>query len=300
MSALSQIPQHFVTEFANNWDFLVQQKTDRLKSMVLVDRVKGKEKSYNQLGAIEMARVTSRSGETRFTDTPLYKRWLRPLPYDLATLFDEWDAEFLGEIVLPTSETVQGHGMAYGRACDDVIIAAATADAYTGETGTATTALPASQKVPVDYVETGSAANSGLTIGKLRQTKYILDSNEVDPDEARFMAVSAKQVQDLLRNTEVTSEDYNTIKALVEGKVDTFMGFKFIRTQRLALNTSTDVRTCFAWVKSGLRFSDAGRTTRMDIRADRSHSLQIRTTAALGATRTEEKKVVQISCDESP
>ena len=299
MSALSQIPEHFVTEFANNWDFLVQQKTDRLKSLCLVDRVKGKEKSYNQLGVIEMARVTSRSGETRFTDTPLYKRWLRPLPYDLATLFDEWDSEFLGEIVLPTSETVQGHGMAYGRACDDVIIAAATADAYTGETGTATTALPSGQLVAVNYVESGSAANSGMTIGKLRAAKYILDGNEVDPDEDRFIALSAKQVQDLLRSTEVTSDDYNTVKALVDGKIDTFMGFKFVRTQRLALS-SGDIRTCFAWVKSGLRFSDAGRTTRMDVRADRSHSLQIRTTAALGATRTEEKKVVNIACDESP
>lgn len=300
MSALSQIPQHFVTEFANNWEFLVQQKMDRLKGLVAVDRVKGKEKSFNQMGPIEMTRVTSRAGETRFTDTPLSKRWLRPLPYDLATLFDEWDEEYLGEIVLPASETVQAHGMAYGRACDDVIIAAATADAWTGEAGTATTPLPSTQKVDVNYVETGSAANSGLTIGKLRQAKYILDSNEVDPDEPRFIAVSAKQIQDLLRATEVTSEDYNTVKALVDGTVDTFMGFKFIRTQRLALNTSTDVRTCFAWVKSGIKFSDAGRNTRMDVRADRSHALQIRTVASLGATRTEEKKVVQITCDEAP
>ena len=297
MAALTQIPQFFVTEFANNWDFLVQQKEARLKDIVLVDRVKGKEKSYNQLGIIEMARVTARAAETRHTDTPTGKRWLRPLPYDLATLFDEWDEEFLGEIVLPTSETVMGHGMAYGRACDDVIIAAATGTAYTGESGTSTTALPSTQQVAVDFVETGSAANSGLTIGKLRQAKYILDSNEVDPDEDRFLACSAKQIQNLLRTTEVTSDDYNTVRALSDGKVDAFMGFKFIRSERLAL--ASNIRTCFAWVKSGIRFSDAGRTTRMDIRADRSHSLQVRTTAALGATRTEEKKVVAIFADQT-
>lgn len=37
----------------------------------------------------------------------------------------------------------------------------------------------------------------------------------------------------LLRETEVSSYDFNNVKALVEGKIDTFMGFKFIRTQRL-------------------------------------------------------------------
>ena len=298
MAALTAIPQFFVTEFANNWDLLVQQTADRLKSLVLVDSVKGKEKSYNQLGIIEMARVTSRAGETRFTDTPTGKRWLRPLPYDLATLFDEWDEEYLGEIVLPQSETVQGHGMAYSRACDDVIIAAATGASYTGETGTSTTTLPSGQTVAVDFVETGTAANSGLTIGKLRQTKFILDSNEVDPSEERFLAVSAKQIQNLLRTVEVTSDDYNTVRALAEGRIDTFMGFKLVRTERLYLSGSS-VRTCFAWAKSGIRFSDAGRTTRMDIRSDRSHALQIRTTASLGATRTEEKKVVQIYCDQT-
>ena len=300
MSAISQIPQHFPVEFDTNWQHLVQQKMERLKERVIIDRVKGKEKSFNQMGTIEMSRVTSRAGETRFTDTPLYKRWIRPLPYDLATLFDEWDEEFLGSIVLPNSDTVVAHAAAYGRSVDDVIIAAATGAASTGETGTDSTVLPSSQKVAVDYVETGATANSGLTIAKMRAAAYIFDSNDVDPDEQKFLAVSAKQIQDLLRTTEVTSEDYNTVKALVSGKVDTFMGFKIVRSERLALNTSTDVRTCFAWVKSGLRLTDAGRETKMDIRPDRSHALQIRTVAALGAARMEEKKVVQISCDQSP
>lgn len=303
MSAITGVPSHYVTEFDTNWQQLVQQRISKLREYVTVDRVKGKEKSFSQMGPIEMQRVTQRAGETRITDVPLGKRWLRPYPHDLATLFDEWDAELLGAVVLPTSDTMEAHSAAYGRACDRAIIEAALGTAYTGEIGVTPVALPdPAQVVPVGYVETGSNANSGLTIGKLRQAKYILDNNEVPDEEPRVMAVCAKQLQDLLRSTEVTSADYNTVRALVEGEVDTFLGFKFKRVSRniLPYNAATDVRTCVAWAKTGIKMSDAGRTTHMDVRSDKSHALQIRTVAAIGATRTEEEKVVAILCDESP
>jgi hypothetical protein len=57
---------------------------------------------------------------------------------------------------------------------------------------------------------------------------------------------------------------------------------------------------CVAYVKSGVKLADAGRKVHVDIRPDKSHALQIRTVASLGATRMEEKKVVSIECDESP
>lgn len=302
MSAMTSIPLHFVTEFATNWSHLAQQKLSKVKEYVTVDTVNGKEKSFNQIGEMEMQRVTLRAGETRITDTPLSKRWLRPYPHDVASLFDEFDADFLGQIVLPTSETVQAHVAAYNRAVDRTIIESALNAAYTGETGVTATALPAGQEIAVNYVETGAAANAGLTIGKLRRAKFLFDNAEVDDEEPRCMAVCAQQLQDLLRTTEVTSADYNTVRALVEGKIDTFMGFKFKRISKniLPLVAATDVRTCVAWVKSGVKIADSGRTTMMDVRADKSHALQIRSKASLGGTRTEEVKVVAVYCDESP
>jgi len=302
MPAMEKIPEHFPIEFATNWEMLVQQKISKVREFVMVDRVKGKEKSYNQLGPVEMERVTTRAGDTRITDTPTGKRWLRPYPHDKADLFDEWDSEFLGEIVLPTSEIVENHGMAYGRAVDRIIIDAALGTAYTGETGVTPTVLPSSQEIAVNYVESGSPANSGLTVAKLRQAKYLFDDSDVDDEDLKVIAISAKQLQDLLRATEVTSNDYNTVKALVEGKVDTFMGFKFKRVSKafFPYNAGSDVRTIVAWARSGMKLSDSGKQVHMDVRVDKSHALQIRTVAAIGATRTEEKKVVAIHCDESP
>jgi len=294
---LTNIPNHFTTQFDSNWKHLVQQKNSKLKEYVTIDSIEGKEKSYNQIDATSMTQITDRSRDTRITDQAMAKRWIRPQQYDCAKLVDEWDEQFLGEVVLPTSPIIQSHSQAYARTCDTIIIKALGGDAYTGTTGTTPTALPAGQKVAVNYVETGTAANSGLTIAKLRAAKFLFDSNEIDEEEERIMVVSAKQLQDLLRTIEVTSQDYNSVRALVDGALNTFMGFKFRRSQ-LLVKTST-VRSCYAYVKSGVILAERGLKTHMDVRTDLSHSLQIRSVASLAAVRMEEKKVVEIACDEA-
>ena len=293
---LTNMPDHFTTQFDSNWKHLVQQKNSKLKEYVTIDSIEGKEKSYNQLDATSMAQITDRSGDTRISNQTMAKRWIRPLQYDCAKLVDEFDEQLLGEVVLPTSPIIQSHAAAYARTCDKIIIDALGGTAFTGTTGTTATVLPAGQKIAANYVESGAVANSGLTIAKLRAAKFLFDSNEVDEEEERILVVSAKQLQDLLRTTEVTSADYNTVRALVDGTLNTFMGFKFRRSQQLPL--ATDIRSCFAYVKSGIVLAERGLKTHMDIRTDLSHSLQIRSVASLAAVRMEEKKVVEIACDE--
>jgi len=294
---LTNIPDHYTTQFDSNWKHLVQQKNSRLKEYVTIDSIEGKEKSYNQIDVTSMTQITDRSRDTRITDQAMAKRWIRPQQYDCAKLVDEFDEQLLGEVVLPTSPIIQSHAQAYARTCDTIIIGALGGTAYTGTTGTTATVLPAGQKVAVNYVETGTAANSGLTIAKLRAAKFLFDSNEIDEEEERIMVVSAKQLQDLLRTVEATSADYNSVRALVDGALNTFMGFKFRRSQLLG-KVST-VRSCYAYVKSGVILAERGLKTHMDVRTDLSHSLQIRSVASLAAVRMEEKKVVEIACDEA-
>ena len=294
---LTNVPNHFTTQFDSNWKHLVQQKNSRLKEYVTIDSIEGKEKSYNQIDATSMTQITDRSKDTRISDQSMAKRWIRPTQYDCAKLVDEWDEQLLGEVVLPTSPIIQSHAQAYARTCDSIIIGALGGTAYPGTTGTTATVLPAGQKVAVNFVESGTAANSGLTIAKLRAAKFLFDSNEIDEEEERIMVVSAKQLQDLLRTIEVTSQDYNSVRALVDGALNTFMGFKFRRSQLLG-KVST-VRSCYAYVKSGVILAERGLKTHMDVRTDLSHSLQIRSVASLAAVRMEEKKVVEIACDEA-
>jgi hypothetical protein len=205
--------------------------------------------------------------------------------YEWADLIDDSDKVRL--LADPKSTYARAAAAAMGRAMDDSIIAAATGTALTGKSGSGSQAL-------TNTIAHGSA---GLTIAKLVEAKKKLDLGSVDPSINRYIAVSPEQIEDLLNNTTVTSADYNSVKALVQGEVDTFLGFKFIVSNRLALSGST--RTAFAWAEDGLLLGVGKNVSaKIDERADKSYSTQVFYCADFGATRMEEAKVVSIECNE--
>ena len=173
---------------------------------------------------------------------------------------------------------------------DDEIISAALGTAFTGETGSTSTALPAGQQI----------ANGGtdLTVAKLRTAKKTLDLASVDPSIPRYIAVGPDQIEALLGDTNVTSSDFNTVKALVQGEVNQFMGFTFIVSNRLS--KAGNIRSCFAWAEDGLALA-IGKDVmaRIDERSDKGYATQVYYCMSIGSTRMEEEKVVQIDCDES-
>ncbi|MAO19729.1 MAG: hypothetical protein CMJ25_03160 [Phycisphaerae bacterium] len=177
-----------------------------------------------------------------------------------------------------------------GRAMDDVIIAAALGSASTGKDGSTTTTLPAGQKI--------AHGSAGLTIAKLVEAKEILDSGNVDPSIARNILVSPKQVSDLLNNTTVTSSDYNTVKALAMGEINTFVGFNFIVSNRLGTDSNSD-RQVIAFATDGIKCAIGKEpSARIDECADKSYATQVYYCQSVGATRMEESKVVEIACNE--
>ncbi len=99
-----------------------------------------------------------------------------------------------------------------------------------------------------------AAANSGLTLAKLRAVRQtMLRLNAIDQDETVNLFCSAKQIDDLLGITEVVSSDFAVRKALVEGTVTTFLGFRFIQTERLPL--VGDERRCLVATPKALKMS---------------------------------------------
>ena len=301
---MDSIPEHYVTQFDNGWKHLVQQRRARLKDCVLHDNVRGKEKTYNQIGKSTMRLITTRNGKTVPSNTPLAKRWLRPKAYDEVTHFDEWDDTLLGETVLPTSATTKSHVQAYSRTVDQTIIDAGLGTAYIGETGTTAVDLGSANQVAVDFDGAGGSTNLGLTLRKMIEAKSILGKNEVyedqDDDGNLIAVVSQQQLDDLLSVTQVTSGDYAAVKALVDGTVNKFMGFSFKRSELLPLVTATDIRSCMFYCKSGIQLGDGRMSSKWAVRDDLNETLQLRTKCWIGATRLEEEKVVEVFCDESP
>ena len=298
---LTQLPEHYQTDFADNWEHLVQQKESRLEGKCQRVTVKGKERTFSQLGKSRMRLITTRNGKTVPSDTEMAKRWLRPKGYDEVTYIDEFDKVALGELPTPESEHVTAHAMAAKRTMDQVLIDALEGTSYIGEDGTDAVDLGNGQKVAVNYVQSGSAVNSGLTLAKMARMKFILDKNEVE-QEGRYFIHTAKQLNDLLVNViEIKSSDYNNVKALVDGQVNKFMGFEFVMTELLTLVVATDVRTCIAYQKDGVALGiGVEKSAKISIRDDLNETIQIRTKMMIGATRKEEERVVLVYCDESP
>ena len=168
------------------------------------------------------------------------------------------------------------------------------ASASTGVAGATSTALPSTQKTAT------SDQSDGLTIAKLLSAKYILDNNDIDPSLKRYLVCGPKQIQDLLGTTEITSSDYNVVKALATGQVNSYLGFEFIMSTRLNKDsTYTTDRLVFAYTEDAIKLG-IGKdiTAKISERSDKSYSTQVYYAMSLGAVRMEEKKVVQIPCHE--
>jgi len=81
--------------------------------------------------------------------------------------------------------------------------------------------------------------------------------NKVEaPMEDRFFIVDEKGLNDLLNDTTIASADYNSVRLLMSGEIDTFMGFKWkiIGSGRAegGLPFVTTVRTGFAFHKASI------------------------------------------------
>lgn len=294
-----QLPTYFETEYSKNWEMLAQQMDSRLGAAVTPTTITGKRRKFNQLDEGEMSEVTERKGDTPDGDSTGTAYWIFRRKFEKVITFDEDDEVQLGTIALPDSDEVASMTYASNRTKDRVIIQAFDGTRYIGENGTTSDTFDTDFSIAVDYVASGSTANSGLTLAKISRAKKLLDEAEVEDGE-RYFVHSAQQLQDMLLVDKMTSEDYASVKALVDGKIDRFLGFKFVRTELLSRNTSTDVRTCFAWHKSGIKFADGGRNTHMDVLPSRRHCKQIRGVYRCGAVRTQNEKVVRIYTDESP
>jgi hypothetical protein len=140
------------------------------------------------------------------------------------------------------SELVQVLGNAIGRRQDQLVLSAL---ANSG------TSLSVGNDV--------GATDSNMNVAKLRQAKGLLDKNNVPPMD-RHIVIHSNGLQSLLSETAVTSSDFNTVKALVAGELDTFLGFQFhVLGDRaeggLAIDGNLD-RTCFAFHKDAIGYGE--------------------------------------------
>jgi hypothetical protein len=293
-----QIASAYAVQYGTNVSLLLQQKGSKLRSSVSMGSYQGKQAEVvTQYGATNARPVTSRYQPIAPVNTPNARRWVLPGDYDWADLIDTFDK--LKLLADPASAYTTNGLYAMGRSLDDVILSGMLGDNKTGEAGGTTTGFDTSgQRVAVNYAASG---NVGLTVDKLREARRILMKNEVDLDaEPVYCAITAEQHDDLLGQMQVVSSDFNGDRpVLQDGMVTRFLGINFIHIERLP-TSSASVRRCPVWVPSGVHLGmwndiASNVTQRRDLSG---HPYQIYLMMSIGATRTEEKKVVDILCAE--
>jgi len=140
------------------------------------------------------------------------------------------------------SELVQVVGNAIGRRQDQLILDALNA---ASSTGTVANSI--------------GGSNTNMNISKLREAAKILNTKNV-PSDGRHIIIHANSLASMLEQTSVTSSDFNTVKALVQGEINQFMGFTFHvlgdRTEGgLPIDGSSD-RTLFAFHKDAIGYAE--------------------------------------------
>jgi hypothetical protein len=288
-----QVTTAFVEQYSANVQHLVQQDGSKLRGAVREEAVTGKNAFFEQIGATAAQRRTSRHADTPRVDTPHARRRVSLEDFDWADLIDNEDKVRM--LIDPTSDYARAAAMAMGRAMDEVLIDAALGTAYTGVSGSTTVA----GQTPI------AAGATGLSLAKLLSAKETMDGDDV-AESGRVIVCTADQITDLLNTTEVQSADFNTVKALARGEVDTFLGFRFIPVNGKRIDGSKLVpvdgssnRRCFAFQGDGLLLGvGADMTTKISERADKNYATQVFCSMSIGATRMEEARVLEILCAE--
>lgn len=308
----SQIESWRVQAYAANVYQLSQQKGSRLASLVRNETFTGKAEFFDRLGLATAQDKTGRNTDTPNLDIAHSKRMVTTVTREWGTLVDRKDK--VQNIHSPENEYSVAAQNALGRKMDEVLIAGAFGTARTGEDGSGTQALGNAQKVTA----VASSALAYANVQMLRKAKRLMDAAEVQGK--RYIVHAADFLESLLSQTEVTSSDYNSVRALVMGDLDTFLGFKFIHTEMIdsvlasdydtntyKFNTTTGLydsggtalggteKVALALVGDGVILGkNPNMVARVDERKDKSYSMQVYAAIDCGAVRMEEEKVVQL------
>jgi hypothetical protein len=289
------IDQTWIITYEANLRHALQQQDSKFAAAVMSGTMEGEKRRFTYTGKSEMHEVTKRLEKTVWNDVDYYSRWAFMRTFTDAWMFDR-NEDVKKMLTDPQSDRLMSAVYAARRKKDEVIIEAFDKVAKTGKN--AETEVPFNAEKQEIGVRFNASSNTGLTLDKLHELRARFDESEVNPNDPQFITVSPRVLQDLLKNTELKSADYNTVKALYEGDVTHFMGFEFIKSNMLPINEG--VRSCYAWSKSAMQLAISteihllGPVPHPDYNMNNAFEVEM----ACDATRLYDDCVFRIQCQE--
>lgn len=291
MAAFDTVDQARVLQYRANVTHLYQQKPSKLRGTIREESLTGKAHFFERLAAEAAVKKTTRHGDTVMLDPQHSRRMVVPVDYVWNALVDQQDKIRL--LIDPNSEYAIAAANSLRRAFDDEVILAFDADAKGGEDGSTTVTFASEAGGDLDF----SAA--AVTTPNILTLKKTMDEDEI-PMEDRYVIVPPSVIEQLLKASAApiaASSDYNTIKALVNGELNTWVGFKWIVSNRLNLAVATEPK-CFAWHKDSMGIV-IGKDimARLTERPDKDYAVQSYACMTMGATRIQGPGVVRFQVD---
>ena len=278
----------YAQAYSRNIMQLAQQKYAKLINTVyLKPNVRGKTFFQDQIGEWSMAAKGGRNVQTPNNDPNLARRRGTMLDFHDNRLLDRGDE--LRTISDPRSAYTIAAASSLGRTIDDQILNGLVSSADSGETGSTSVTLSGTSIV--------TATTGSLWLSNIRSIKQVFDDNDIEESE-RFMVFTPAALNNMLGQEQLTSADYNSIKSLMRGEINTYMGFTWIWSTRIGQLTTSD--TPYAGSISAIAFHKYGACAAMgaqplvrtDERKDLSYSWQVYYELNVGTVRLEEKRVV--------
>lgn len=305
-----QVDTAFIKQFNSTVSILLQQKGSKLRSCVTEETMHGEEQFFEQVGPVVAEEVTTRHGDSPLISTPHDRRRITLRFFDWGDMIDNFDKVRM--LIDPTSPYTQVAVNALGRAIDDVLTGTTASSsgestitydsaggtsgvfygtAFSGKSAGTSVSFPSGQKIAVNF----GGTNVGITIPKLIESRRLFAKGNVDLDmEEMYAAISSRGLADLLNTTQVTSADFNSVKALVGGDVDSLLGYTIKRTERIPQDGTSWLYP--VWAKSGVKLGVAKDiNTEVARRPDKRFSWYVYASMGVGGVRMEEAKVVQIA-----
>jgi len=277
------IDQAYIETFEDNVRFLAQQKPSRLLSTVTNKTSNGAAHNWERIGPTDFSEKTSARTATPENDTEWSRRVSQVKTYDNGDTVEQED--IVQMLVDPLSSLTQNLAWGSNRNKDDVIIAAATADALDGDGNLNT--FPATQEVG-DY-------STAITLDLINEMDQKFYDNDIDPDEPKCVIISPFQRRTLLGLLEVTSGDFQgDSMALRNGYLPNFLGYDWIVSTRL-LSPSGGQVDCLAYTQKAIGMQlNRDISTRVAEDPSKSFMWRVYGFQTLGAVRVEDEHIVRL------
>lgn len=274
--------------------FLQAMQTEsRLSGSVTTQRLEGKQKFFDSYGDISLVERDTRLESTVLSDTPRYRRAIRPRHFKFSQAFDhDIDDVRLDDLVEPNATFLTSWRSGTAKKKDDLIIEAFDGTAYGDELGT----------VPYDFANYGGGTidigTTGLTLEKVLAAKMDLMGNDVDVDAELHCVATPHQYEWMYLDARLTGSDFvGEARALLTGQITNFLGINFHMSNRISEHQQNEIYA-YMYTKDAIILGvreDAQLS--QSVRGDLNDAEQLTMKVTMAATRHFDNQVVRINCD---